>query len=116
MWEKFFSLCTFLYIFCIYENALIEKDVVDVSPKDCQVFHRTQEVGVGGVRVRVSLTHRASCKHGIHSNSQNKKDRVGVEASRLRTDSRGALLEDRPWREAQLGRCGSVTWKTGTPV
>lgn len=114
MWEEFLSLCAFLYkYFLIYEKALIEKVVTGMSPKDRRVFHRRQEVGVGGVMVRASLTHRVSCKNGLHRKGQNKKNRVSTEVSRLSTDSRVALLGDSPCRGAQLGRCGQITWKQG---
>lgn len=84
VWEEFLSLCAFLYkYFLIYEKALIEKVVTSVSPKDWRVFHRRQEVGVGGVRVRASLTHRISYENGLHRKGQNKKNRVSTEVSRL---------------------------------
>lgn len=85
-----------------------EKVVVNVSPKDWRVFHRRWEGGVGGVKVRA---HRASCENGIHSTGQSKKDRVGIEASRPRTDSRSALVGNRPSKEARLARYGPATWK-----
>lgn len=69
-------------------------------------------MSVGGVTVRASLTHRVSCKSGLHHKGQN-KNRVSPEVSRLSTDSRVALLGDSPCRGVRLGRCGQVTWKQG---
>lgn len=63
------------------------------------------------VRVRASMTHKATCENGTHSSSQNKKNRVAIEASRLRTNSRGVLLGGRSCKEAQQDMCGSATWR-----
>ena len=61
-------------------------------------------MGVGCVRVRASMTHRATCENAILSSGQNKKNRVAIEASKLRRDS-GVC------KEVQLGMCGSATWR-----
>lgn len=59
---------------------------------------------VGYVRVRVSMTHRATCEIGTHNSSQNKKNRAAIEAFKLRRDS-GVC------KKVQLGMCGSATWR-----
>jgi len=62
-------------------------------------------VGIGYMRVRASMTHRATCENGTHSSGQNKKNRAPIEAFRLRTESLGVLLRDRSCKETQLGMC-----------